>query len=345
MFQLQNARADNPLQEKIQSMITNQEVRVKVVEKLKSQHIEQPFLKLSVLESKNNEFTIEESDVVKVFGCFGEVASLAITGKDAVIKYKDLVSAYFALTILNGKELPELNVKLQVAWHEETERVPLSELPSNDSNTSEENLKFTCRFEIQIENEKEFQVARRVIGSKGTNMKRIIDKCLKGVNGRAHDIIKLRLRGQGSGFKEGPNNTESQDSLHLCISSKYENKFLMAVAEIEKLLKKVYREYSEFCRSRGMQDPKLELIKVEKVSGKTLVLPPSKYKEIEEVEELSEDEIEDLIDIRNEARRQCNYAEADRIRELLRKKGILLMDEKGRRGKGVEVTNWKYGKA
>jgi cysteinyl-tRNA synthetase len=36
--------------------------------------------------------------------------------------------------------------------------------------------------------------------------------------------------------------------------------------------------------------------------------------------------------------------EADRIRELLRKKGITLMDEKGRRGRGVEVTTWKYGK-
>jgi Cysteinyl-tRNA synthetase len=73
-------------------------------------------------------------------------------------------------------------------------------------------------------------------------------------------------------------------------------------------------------------------------------LAPSKLKEIEENSKLSEDEIEELIDIRNEARRQCNFLEADKIREILRKKGITLMDEKGRRGKGVEVTTWKHGK-
>ena len=325
-------------------MIANQEVRQKVVEKLESQGILQPYLSLSVQESKNINFALEEPDVLKVFGCFGEVVSLNLAGKHAVIKYKELVSAYFALTVLNGKELPDLNVTLQVAWHTETQRLPLSELPIPDQNSSEENLKYTCRFEIQVENEKEFQVARRLIGSKGINMKRIIDKCCKGINGKAHDVIKLRLRGQGSGFKEGPNNTESLDSLHLCISSKYEDKFTMAVSEIERLLKKVYREYSEFCKSKGKVDPKLELIKVEKVSGRALMLPASRFKEIEESEELSEDEIEDLIDVRNEARRQCNFSEADRIRELLRKKGVVLMDEKGRRGKGVEVTNWKYGK-
>lgn len=39
----------------------------------------------------------------------------------------------------------------------------------------DDGVKYTCRYDIQILNEKEFQVARRVIGSKGANMKRIID--------------------------------------------------------------------------------------------------------------------------------------------------------------------------
>ena len=34
--------------------------------------------------------------------------------------------------------------------------------------------KYTCRFLIGIENDKDFQVARRLIGSKGSNMKRIV---------------------------------------------------------------------------------------------------------------------------------------------------------------------------
>jgi hypothetical protein len=48
-------------------------------------------------------------------------------------------------------------------------------------------------------------VARRVIGSKGSNMKRIIEECSmdfdKNIN--PYEIVKLRLRGKGSGFKEG----------------------------------------------------------------------------------------------------------------------------------------------
>ncbi len=38
--------------------------------------------------------------------------------------------------------------------------------------------KLTCRYDIQIENEKDFQVARRIIGSKGINMKKIIESAL-----------------------------------------------------------------------------------------------------------------------------------------------------------------------
>ena len=326
--------------EKIQAMIANDDVKLKVLEKLLADGITNPSLKLEILDSTIENFLMEELDVLKVFEWFGEVDSVNLQGKSAIITYKDLVSAYFAIQILNGKKLPELSVTLQVSWHiVPAQRVPLREISINP----EETLKYTCRFDIQIENDKEFQVARRVIGSKGCNMKRIIEKCCKGMNAQAHDIIKLRLRGTGSGFKEGPNNAESQDSLHLCVSSKYHSKFLLAVEEIETLLKKVYKEYGEFCIHKGRSDPRITLQKIEKTSGRTVSLAPEKLKEIEENAKLSEDEIEELIDIRNEARRQCNFAEADRIREILRKKGVTLMDEKGRRGRGVDVTTWKFG--
>ena len=49
------------------------------------------------------------------------------------------------------------------------------------------------------------------------------------------------------------------------------------------------------------------------------------------------DEIERSIDDRNEARRSCNFSEADRIRDDLHKRGVALMDEPGGRGKGAEV--------
>jgi len=122
--------------------------------------------------------------------------------------------------------------------------------PDYDPNQSEEDqgVKYTCKYEIQIENEKEFQVARRVIGSKGANMKRICQECSVGFDPgvNAWEIVKLRLRGYGSGFKEGPNKEESQDPLNLCISSKYKEKYEYACFEMERLLKEVYVDYKKF---------------------------------------------------------------------------------------------------
>lgn len=48
-----------------------------------------------------------------------------------------------------------------------------SEKQNNNNNNQKQN-KLTCRYDIQIQNERDFQVARRIIGSKGYNMKRII---------------------------------------------------------------------------------------------------------------------------------------------------------------------------
>ena len=79
-----------------------------------------------------------------------------------------------------------------------------------------------------IDNEEEFHVARRLIGAKGCNMKRIIELCNKGVykaKVRSHDIVKLRLRGKGSGLKE---DEESLETLHLVVVSKYYDKYLIA---------------------------------------------------------------------------------------------------------------------
>merc|ERR1740116_588294 len=54
------------------------------------------------------------------------------------------------------------------------------------------------------------------------------------------------------------------------------------------------------------------------------------------------EEIEKLIDDRNEARRASKFPEADRIRDLLHSRGVALMDEPGGRGRGREVTTWRY---
>jgi len=109
------------------------------------------------------------------------------------------------------------------------------------------NGKYTCRFEIQIENDKNFQVARRLIGAKGCNMKRIIEKCNSRDGQKNEESVKLRLRGRGSGFKEGTNNQESDEPLHLCISSKFYEKYKTACILVQELIINIYEEYKRFC--------------------------------------------------------------------------------------------------
>jgi hypothetical protein len=183
----------------------------------------------------------------KVFSYFGDVTDLKIFGSWALITFSDPVSAFFAQKVFNEKEIPELELTLAVNFFvEERRRVPFADIQNTSS------AKLTARFDVMIENDEEFQVARRIIGAKGINMKTIVEKCCKGLNGPAHDIVKLRLRGKGSGFKEGPERMESTDRLHICVSSKYQDRLQMAAGEVEKLLDAVYGEYDAFRRTKGM---------------------------------------------------------------------------------------------
>jgi len=62
--------------------------------------------------------------------------------------------------------------------------------------------KFICNYEIQIDNDEYFRVTKRIIGNKGLYLKAILYDCC----GKYSDYsTKIRLRGRGSGFREGPN--------------------------------------------------------------------------------------------------------------------------------------------
>ena len=126
----------------------------------------------------------------------------------------------------------------------------------NNNNINEEkynNGKLTCKYEILIPNDKDFQIARRLIGSKGCHMKKIIDECkLIEKNNNNNDIIKLRLRGKGSGYKEGPQNKESDEPLHLCISAKNQEGMKKACECVNDLLNKIYDDYKKFCNKNGI---------------------------------------------------------------------------------------------
>eukprot|EP00930_Biecheleria_cincta_P086349 TRINITY_DN75658_c0_g1_i1.p1 TRINITY_DN75658_c0_g1~~TRINITY_DN75658_c0_g1_i1.p1 ORF type:complete len:586 (+),score=101.17 TRINITY_DN75658_c0_g1_i1:196-1758(+) len=238
--------------------------------------------------------------------------------------------------------------------------------------------KYTCRFLIGIENDKDFQVVRRIIGAKGANMKKIVKQT----------EAKLRLRGQGSGYFEGAGQKESSEPLQLCVSCTSSEGYRTAVMLVEELLKGVYDEYRQFCRdtnkpeldlqptpqlvwtggrgaggagkARGDLDddeddpdgdlegdsPGRQRRRGRRVRASRPEIASMPGLQIEKGEPPPKapgvEEIENMIDARNEARRQCNFAEADRLRQELNERGVALMDEPGARGKGAEVTTWRY---
>ena len=76
-------------------------------------------------------------------------------------------------------------------------------------------------------------------------MKKILNECKQ--NNNINDNIKLRLRGRGSGYKEGPQNKESDEPLHLCISAKNQEEMKKACGLVDDLLNKIYDEYKKYC--------------------------------------------------------------------------------------------------
>merc|ERR1712136_236182 len=108
-------------------------------------------------------------------------------------------------------------------------------------------VKFQCQFLVAIQDEPKFRVIRRLLGSSGANMKAIAQQT----------DAKLRLRGRGSRFLEGPEQVESTDPLMLCVSCTDRAGYDAAVGMTWQLMKRLYGEYRRFCIKTGK--PNLDL--------------------------------------------------------------------------------------
>eukprot|EP00922_Rhytidocystis_sp_ex-Travisia-forbesii_P066399 GHVS01098582.1.p1 GENE.GHVS01098582.1~~GHVS01098582.1.p1 ORF type:complete len:847 (-),score=210.98 GHVS01098582.1:141-2681(-) len=109
--------------------------------------------------------------------------------------------------------------------------------------------KYTIRYDIQIPHDNGFDVAKRIIGVQGYHMKRIFEQT----------TAKLRLRGRGSGYKEGIHQKEASEPLHLCVSCEIRQKFMLARTGVEDLLAALYRDYDAWKTERKMKPPMLKL--------------------------------------------------------------------------------------
>jgi len=106
-----------------------------------------------------------------------------------------------------------------------------------------------CQFFVGIEEEPKFKVTRKILGPHGQHMKAIAEA----------SGAKLRLRGRGSGFLEGPEQLESSDELMLCVSALDWAGYTEAVRLVTELMEDVYEQYRSHCRRTHSEAPALEV--------------------------------------------------------------------------------------
>ena len=207
-------------------------------------------------------YRLTDDDIQKVFCRYGQVVDVQVKypeGSSAIVSFAHYSDAQSAIYALDGKSLGGVQGTLRVLWGAQPMSSPQfsssDETQAKHSPYGDENSlgmrKYTCRFEIPIENDKDFQVARRIIGQKGNNMKKIV----------ATSDAKLRLRGKGSGYLEGFYKAESPEPLHLCVSCTTREGFDDAVFQVTQLLESVLEQYAVYCKEKNMHAPQLSVIR------------------------------------------------------------------------------------
>lgn len=190
----------------------------------------------------------------------GEVTSVVREGENFRATFATAVQAQLAFYAYNDLELPELGLRLLAARSPATQPSAESPRPTHapEPSPSAAPNKFTCRYDINIENDRQFEVSKRIIGTQGCNMKTILQSVQRETFCKEKDV-KLRLRGRGSNFQEGPERRECDDKLHLCVSTKTKPVFDSACAHVEKLLEQVFEEYAALLHKTRGGGPALNL--------------------------------------------------------------------------------------
>lgn len=217
---------------------------------------------------------LNEDDLTKFFTSFGEVKFTNINNRHFYILFKFYFSAAFCFNTLtyfidNGKipltvkilenEKEEISKDINISYFElknltepreklkfNLESQPyISKEQKEDMDNTEYSIKHITIFYINDTHEN-FKIAKRIIGSSGSNLKRILEEC-KVVN-----KVKIRLRGKGSGYNEPNTGKESEDQLQLCISSLDYSLMLNVCGKVEEMIRRLYRDYILFCFMRNI---------------------------------------------------------------------------------------------
>ena len=154
--------------------------------------------------------------------------------------------------------------KEYIPKRKEKEKEKQKEVEFHTNSTRDYQYKYVSRYIVQIENEKNFPVTKMIIGNNGKLLRQILlDNCIN----CGDNSTKIRLRGRGSGYKEGPKNEESKDPMELCISSLNMLSYIRCSQAIENLLLQVYYQYYVYQCNTLATDKKDE-VNIDNMNGK-----------------------------------------------------------------------------
>lgn len=227
------------------------------------------------VEGLSFHYQLTDDDVLKVFSRYGPVASVDVRqgGNLAYIQFMSIHHAFQAIQDLDGKTLSGLKGgRLRVSFHNgastPSQQIPgtvgpgarwnsglpgfwapaLEGMDGTPNSLASQNRKFTCKVEFDIENDKDFRVSSKVISVARRIWQELPNFQAKGG--------KTRLRGRGSGFLEGLEQKEADETLHLCISCRELNSFEEAINMAVKEIHNIQRDYVAYRTSKGLPAPK-----------------------------------------------------------------------------------------
>jgi hypothetical protein len=211
-------------------------------------------------------YQLTEEDLLTVFRRFGDVVHVAVhpSGNIGVVQFSLWPPTMHALT-LHQKELQGLSgssLLVEIMSPEDVQQfyAPASShtttLPSSPSGgfggfaeaagadadngdfdkSGRPARKYTCRFEVGARQDGQKTISNYKVASRMIHFIAVpIWKALPNV--------KTRVRGRGSGFKEGPRKVEANEPLQLCISSPSERDYQQALTMAEEGLTQIQNEY------------------------------------------------------------------------------------------------------
>lgn len=230
------------------------------------------------LEGLPYDYAFNESDLFELFSRYGQVKTVefldpSIVPDVALIEFKNRDSADAAVHHLHNYSLAfdgyqivllvnyydedidkHLQSKLKVAAALALHQHGPEALKTGSKHQPSGPAGWQCRYVIFGDSmERDFPIVGRIIGPQGAHMKSIHEKT----------GAKLRLRGRRSNFREGPENKELDEPMHICVSSSDEVSFRRACEMVETLMAGVYADYTKFCADHNYRILNIQMICVE----------------------------------------------------------------------------------